>query len=67
MNPKTQIICVESGIMKSADILSKTSRSLRVVLTDGDLTLRLSKSDPHDRVYVGRCAGLEFASSGELK
>jgi len=48
-----------------ADVLDKTSRRLKVAVDGSDMSITLTKKDPHDRYYIGTAAGYEFTSTGD--
>ncbi len=61
---RTNIICTETEVMHEVDILEKSDKRLKVVIDGTDVVILLYKNDPHDHVYVGNNAGLEFTSVG---
>lgn len=55
-----QIVCLETNFTKSATVLQRSDKTLRVVVEGTKLPLTLSRRDLR-RPYIGSCAGLEFA------
>jgi len=56
---KIILTCSDNGKTKTADILSKSDKYLKVVVEGTTMTIELSRSDLN-RPYVGNKAGLEF-------
>jgi len=54
-----EIVCIDNGKTKTADVLSRTDRYLKVVLEGTTMTIELSRTDVN-KPYVGTKAGLEF-------
>mgnify|MGYP001170538041 FL=1 len=53
------LTCTDNGKTKTADILSKSDKYLKVVVEGTTMTIELTRSDLN-RPYVGNKAGLEF-------
>ena len=53
------LTCTDNGKTKTADILSKSDKYLKVVVEGTTMTIELSRSDLN-KPYVGNKAGLEF-------
>lgn len=54
-----QITCSNNGKTKTADVLSKSDKYLKVVVEGTTMTIELTRTDLN-RPYVGNKAGLEF-------
>jgi hypothetical protein len=54
-----EIVCIDNGKTKTADVLSRTDRYLKVALEGTTMTIELSRTDVN-KPYVGTKAGLEF-------
>jgi hypothetical protein len=64
MLTKTKVTCTDTGKTVIAEVLSKTDRTLKVVV-GVDNTIILSKKTPTDRYYIGSKFKMEFTSTGE--
>lgn len=53
------ITCTDNGKTKTADVLSKSDKYLKVVVEGTTMTIELSRSDVN-KPYIGTKAGLEF-------
>ena len=53
------ITCIDNGMSKEADVLSRTDKYLKVVIVGTTMTIELNRSDLN-RPYIGTKAGLEF-------
>lgn len=62
---KTSITCTTTEVTHGADIISKHGRFLKIAIEGTDITIKLTKTAPTDRHYVGHYSGLEFISTGE--
>ena len=60
MMDKVTIVCSDNGKSKTADVLSKSSKHLKVVLEGTTMCVELHRQDLN-KPYVGTKAGLEFA------
>jgi|TARA_Y100000310_G_scaffold320965_1_gene377974 hypothetical protein len=60
-----KITCTDTDKTLNGDVLRKSDRFIEVVVEGTGAKLRLSKKTPHDKLYIGRLAGLEFTSTGE--
>ena len=56
---KIQIRCTENGKIKTADVLSKNDKYIKVVFEETTITLELFRRDVN-KPYIGHTAGLEF-------
>jgi len=56
---KIVIRCIDSGQTKSADVLSKTDKHIKVVVDGTNTSIELHRKDLN-KPYIGRFAGLEF-------
>ena len=56
---KIQIRCTENGKIKTADVLSKNDKYMKVVFEETTITLELFRRDVN-KPYIGHTAGLEF-------
>jgi hypothetical protein len=54
------ITCIDNGMSKEADVLSRTDKYLKVARQGTTMTVELSRTDLN-RPYIGRKAGLEFS------
>ena len=55
-----EITCIDNGKTKTADVLNRTDKYMKVALDGTTMTIELNRSDLN-RPYVGTKAGLEFA------
>ena len=62
---RTTITCTDTDQVMGADVLDKTGRRLKVAVDGSNMSITLTKKDPHDRYYIGTAAGYEFTSTGE--
>lgn len=62
---KTEVTCTDTDQVMGADVLDKSSRRLKVAVDGSNMSITLTKKDPHDRYYIGSAAGFEFTSTGE--
>ena len=58
-----QLTCSNNGKTKTADVLSKSDKFLKVVVEGTTMTIELFRSDVN-KPYVGNKAGLEFTYGG---
>jgi len=56
---KINLICTDNGKSKTADVLSKSDKYLKVVVEGTTMTIELYRSDVN-KPYTGNKAGLEF-------
>ena len=56
---KIQIRCTENGKIKTADVLSKNDKYMKVVFEETTITLELFRRDVN-KPYTGNKSGLEF-------
>tara|TARA_E500000178_G_scaffold346764_1_gene398918 strand:- start:587 stop:775 length:189 start_codon:yes stop_codon:yes gene_type:complete len=56
---KVTIVCSDNGKSKTADVLSQSSKYMKVVIEGTTMTVELSRHDVN-KPYVGTKAGLEF-------
>ncbi len=61
---RIKITCTDTEVTHEVDVLEKSDKRLKIVIDGTDVVILLYKNDPHDRVYVGNNAGLEFTSTG---
>lgn len=54
-----ELICIDNGKSKTADVLSRTDRYLKVAVVGTTMTIELHRTDVN-KPYVGTKAGLEF-------
>ena len=54
-----EIICIDNGKAKRADVLSRTDRYMKVAVEGTTMTIEMHRTDLN-RPYVGTKAGLEF-------
>ena len=54
------ITCIDNGMSKEADVLSRTDKYMKVVIAGTTMTIELNRSDLN-RPYIGNKAGLEFS------
>jgi len=54
-----QLTCSNNGKTKTADVLSRSDKFLKVVVEGTTMTIELTRTDLN-RPYVGNKAGLEF-------
>tara|TARA_R100001509_G_C4742781_1_gene173737 strand:- start:13 stop:198 length:186 start_codon:yes stop_codon:yes gene_type:complete len=54
-----QLTCSNNGKTKTADVLSRSDKYLKVVVEGTTMTIELTRTDLN-RPYVGNKAGLEF-------
>jgi len=59
---KTQIKNIETGIIKTCDILKKNNQFLEVVINGTTIKILLKKMN---NKYIGKYKDMEFISSGE--
>ena len=55
-----QITCIDNGKTKTADVLSRTDKYMKVALEGTTMTIELVRTDLN-RPYIGTKAGLEFS------
>jgi hypothetical protein len=55
-----EILCLNNDKSKTAEVLSKSDKYMKVVLQGTQITIELSRLDLN-KPYVGRTAGLEFS------
>lgn len=55
------ITCIDTGVQKSCEILSKTTRNMKVVLPDTTITIHLHRDNP-TKPYIGYHGKLEFSA-----
>ena len=58
-----QLTCSNNGKTKTADVLSRSDKFLKVVVEGTTMTIELFRSDVN-KPYVGNKAGLEFTYGG---
>ena len=64
---KITLICTDNGKTKTADVLSRSDKFLKVVVEGTTMTIELFRSDVN-KPYVGNKAGLEFTyGNGTVK
>ena len=56
---KINLICTDNGKSKTADVLSKSDKYLKVVVEGTTMTIELYRADLN-KPYIGNKAGLEF-------
>jgi hypothetical protein len=54
-----QITCIDNGKTKTADVLSRTDRYMKVAVEGTTMTIELHRTDLN-KPYIGAKAGLEF-------
>jgi len=54
-----EIICIDNGKAKTADVLSRTDKYMKVAVEGTTMTIELQRTDLN-KPYVGTKAGLEF-------
>ena len=54
-----EITCIDNGKTKTADVLNRTDKYMKVVFEGTNMTLELVRKDLN-KPYVGNKAGLEF-------
>jgi len=54
------ITCIDNGKVKSAEILARTDKYLKVVFVGTQITIELVRNDVN-KPYIGNKSGLEFA------
>jgi len=60
-----KITCTDTDKTLNGDVLRKSDKFIEVAVEGTGAKLRLSKKTPHDKLYIGRLAGLEFTSTGK--
>lgn len=55
-----EILCLNNDKSRTAEVLSKSDKYMKVVLQGTQITIELSRQDLN-KPYVGRTAGLEFS------
>ena len=55
-----EITCIDNGKTKTAEVLSKTDKYMKVALDGTTMTIELVRTDLN-RPYIGTKAGLEFS------
>ena len=58
-----EIYCTDNDKTKTAEVLSRTDKYIKVVFEGTTMTLELSRKDLN-KPYVGNKAGLEFTYDG---
>jgi len=53
------LTCIDNGKTKTAEILSKTDKYMKVVIEGTTMTIELARKDLN-KPYIGNKAGLEF-------
>ena len=53
------ITCIDNGKTKTAEVLSKTDKYMKVVIEGTTMTIELTRKDLN-KPYIGNKAGLEF-------
>ena len=56
---KIEIRCTENGKTKTADVLSRNDKYLKVVVEGTQIAIELFRQDVN-KPYIGHTAGLEF-------
>ena len=56
---KIEITCTNNGKTKSADVLSRNDKHLKVAIEGTQITIEMHRLDVN-KPYVGHTAGLEF-------
>jgi len=56
---KIQIRCTENGKIKTADVLSRNDKYLKVAVEGTQIAIELFRKDVN-KPYIGHTAGLEF-------
>ena len=56
---KIEIRCTENGKIKTADVLSRNDKYLKVVVEGTQITIELFRSDVN-KPYIGHKSGLEI-------
>ena len=56
---KVTIVCSDNGKSKTADVLSQSSKNMKVVIEGTTMTVELSNQDVN-KPYVGTKESLEF-------
>ena len=56
---KIQICCTENGKIKTADVLSRNDKYLKVAVEGTQIAIELFRKDVN-KPYIGHTAGLEF-------
>jgi hypothetical protein len=54
------ITCIDNGMNKEADVLSRTDKYMKVAVQGTTMTIELTRTDLN-RPYIGTKAGLEFS------
>jgi hypothetical protein len=55
-----EITCIDNGKTKTADVLNRTDKYMKVALDGTTMTIELVRTDLN-RPYIGTKAGLEFS------
>ena len=55
-----EITCIDNGKIKTAEVLSKTDKYMKVVIEGTTMTIELTRKDLN-KPYIGNKAGLEFS------
>lgn len=56
---QVEITCIDNGKTKTAEVLSKTDKYMKVVIEGTTMTIELIRKDLN-KPYIGNKAGLEF-------
>tara|TARA_Y100000296_G_C4967592_1_gene154207 strand:+ start:267 stop:455 length:189 start_codon:yes stop_codon:yes gene_type:complete len=56
---KIEITCTNNGKTKTADILFRSDKHLKVAVEDTQITIEMHRLDVN-KPYIGHTAGLEF-------
>ena len=56
---KIEITCTNNGKTKTADILFRSDKHLKVAIEDTQITIEMHRHDLN-KPYIGHTAGLEF-------
>ena len=56
---QVEIRCTENGKIKTADVLSRNDKYLKVVVEETTIAIELFRSDVN-KPYIGHKSGLEF-------
>ncbi len=56
---KIEITCTNNGKTKTADILFRSHKHLKVAIEDTQITIEMHRLDVN-KPYIGHTAGLEF-------
>ena len=56
------ITCIDNGMNKEADVLSRTDKYMKVAVQGTTMTIELTRTDLN-RPYIGTKAGLEFSNN----